>query len=182
MAKETMRLNNKAEPKISDLSWVHYIVYIDGPPRCIPLKDLDEVLKTPEGRKRPIRTVKFDPDLKKTLFEILKEGTDPKSSSWLTIVDDAAMSSIPQYFHIMPVLAVGKVEDLENTINEAASKVAEEALKAAQEGARESESNEFPEPTVNTGLQIMNKVRENREKGDQGKTPDLPDSKKKKYD
>ncbi|MEN5041940.1 hypothetical protein ABE424_17260 [Stenotrophomonas sp. TWI1149] len=88
---------------LSDLSWIHYLIYTKDEPVCVPLSKLAEYYKKELGRSRSITRYNLPGDSTKTL-PLLKGGLDPSHAGWLTIDADTVVNELPKLAPLMPVV------------------------------------------------------------------------------
>lgn len=97
---------NQQHPQVVGMDWIHYIVYRDGDPICLPLSQIDKMTVQKELRSRggssyaPIRG-----DQTTTFFDVLHAGLDHECpTSWLRLDVDGVKAVIGELVELMTVI------------------------------------------------------------------------------
>lgn len=98
------KISNKKAP---DLTWMHYLVYRDDRPVCVPVSEIDkEVFDQERGDSCKENYVEILPNDGDGFFDLLRGGVfNHAHAGWLTIGAKEALPLLPDLLDLMPVYA-----------------------------------------------------------------------------
>lgn len=93
--------------EIKLISWVHYLAYGPGEPKCLPLSMMSDALLRETTSDNYRNMVPFDPNTARTFSQVLRAGVSHSTKEWLTVKNKALFDSLPGWLDLMPVAIAG---------------------------------------------------------------------------
>ncbi|MDV3514682.1 hypothetical protein [Stenotrophomonas sp. C1657] len=90
---------------IEEVSWVHYLAYMEGTFACVPLAACSAALKNELAPQKTSHTIEISIDSPR-FYDVLTAGFDGDKKMWLPITRSNLEALLPSLLHLMPVHVV----------------------------------------------------------------------------